>query len=223
MRALLCDYVGADRADQVAHKTYVAWQWWWKMFENAGFHFCISSWAPASVLSYILRDWRRGSKTIEIPIWLNNIWLTVDTACGDLTKIDHKVCTISQPRWQMNCRKKSILVKTLIWCLPRVCQAFSGKSRGSIQYFRWTSMVWSHRRKAHTTEPPELAPRNLDVDHWIELLETTPDAADYLLDILTVEPDEETGSETGGVGVKHVWCSRCYWPSKANTNAGCGK
>ena len=24
MRSLLCDYVGADRAEQVAHKTYVA-------------------------------------------------------------------------------------------------------------------------------------------------------------------------------------------------------
>lgn len=33
---------------------------------------------------------------------------------------------------------------------------------------------------------------SLDVEHWIELLETTPDAADYLLEILTVEPDEDS-------------------------------
>eukprot|EP00434_Breviolum_minutum_P003577 symbB.v1.2.003147.t1/scaffold177.1/size287523/12 len=34
--------------------------------------------------------------------------------------------------------------------------------------------------------------QDLDVEHWIELLEITPDAADYLLEILTVEPDEES-------------------------------
>ena len=28
--------------------------------------------------------------------------------------------------------------------------------------------------------------------HWIELLESTPDAADYLLENLTVEPDEDS-------------------------------
>jgi hypothetical protein len=30
------------------------------------------------------------------------------------------------------------------------------------------------------------------VEHWIALLDNTPDAADYLLEILTVEPDEDS-------------------------------
>jgi hypothetical protein len=37
MRALLCDYVGADRADQVAHKSYVPRQmagFGWDSHEN---------------------------------------------------------------------------------------------------------------------------------------------------------------------------------------------
>ena len=33
---------------------------------------------------------------------------------------------------------------------------------------------------------------NLTVEHWIALLDNTPDAADYLLEILTVEPDEDS-------------------------------
>ena len=33
---------------------------------------------------------------------------------------------------------------------------------------------------------------SLTVDHWIALLDNTPDAADYLLEILTVEPDEDS-------------------------------
>jgi len=33
---------------------------------------------------------------------------------------------------------------------------------------------------------------NLSVEHWLSLLDNTPDAADYLLEILTVEPDEDS-------------------------------